>query len=231
MSQITTIQAFSDNYVYLWHNDSGHGVVIDPGQAEPVIAAVTEMGLELDAVLLTHHHHDHIGGVAPLKQRYGCRVIGPDAQRIPTQDQEVSNGEVLNLLNTPVSVLATPGHTRTSICYQVQQEQGPGWVFTGDTLFVGGCGRLFECDAKTMWVSLQKLAALPGDTIVYCGHDYTHDNRAFALSVAPDDPRLQEAAHMDQQHSTIAQEKRTNIFLLAPDVHAFADLRLRKDQF
>ena len=228
---MTIIQAFSDNYIYLWHDRNGHTVVIDPGQADPVLTSLAELDLQLDAVLLTHHHHDHIGGVAALKQRYDCRVIGPDAPRIATQDQQVGEGENLILLNTNVQVLATPGHTRTSVCYHVRPSEGAGWVFTGDTLFVGGCGRLFECSAEIMWASLQKLASLPDDTVVYCGHDYTDDNRAFALSVAPEDSRLQEAARLGRHHSCMAEERRTNIFLLAPDARAFADLRYRKDQF
>lgn len=196
-----------------------------------MVTAVTDLGLELDAVLLTHHHQDHIGGAAALKQRYHCSVYGPDAQRIATQDREVADGEQLNLLDTPVRVLATPGHTRTSVCYHVVPAQGPGWVFTGDTLFVGGCGRLFEGDAETLWTSLQRLKALPDDTVIYCGHDYTDDNRAFALSVAPEDCRLQEAARMACSHATMGQERQTNIFLLAPDARTFSELRALKNRF
>ena len=231
MSQITTIRAFGDNYVYLWHDESGHAVGVDPGQADPVIEVVTELGLQLTAILLTHHHHDHIGGVATLKQQYRCQVIGPDAHRIATQDRQIVDGDELILLDTPVHVLATPGHTRTSVCYHVLPTQGPGWVFTGDTLFVGGCGRLFEGDAETLWDSLQRLMALPDDTVVYCGHDYTDDNRAFALSVAPEDGRLQKAARMACSHTTMGQERQTNIFLRAPDARTFAELRALKDRF
>ena len=230
MTQINRIKAFYDNSIYLWH-DSERAVVVDPGQAESVLREIQRLSLDLTAILLTHHHADHIGGAAQLKQQTGCQVIGPDAQRIRVQDRQVEDGDVLEFFQSKVYVWSTPGHTRTSVSYVVEPDEGPGWVWTGDTLFVGGCGRLFECGATTMWQSLQRLSTLPDETVIYGGHDYTQENRAFAVSVYPDNKLLQQAVAHTEPISTMGQEKQTNIFLMASDVLIFSDLRGRKDRF
>lgn len=183
-------------------------------------------------------------------------MIGVDRSLIPTSDRTVSDGDRLSLDSLQVEVMATPGHTRTSVCYYVPPnvQSEAGVLYSGDTLFIGGCGRLLECDAGTMWQSLQKLAALPAETLVYCGHDYTLENYEFAVTIAPDNQHIRhrlaevqksvEYGHLTVP-STIAQERATNIFLQAadPQVKAtvgmpnaephevFAELRRRKDAF
>ena len=240
MNSVITIPVFGDNYIYLYQYDQNKAIVIDPGDSSPVLKALKEYGLNLTAILVTHHHWDHIGGVSELKKKTGCLIIGGDKQRINGIDRIVENGQFLNFGNIIINVIATPGHTRTGICYHIPYNQENGILFTGDTLFIGGCGRLLECDAKTMWNSLQKLAALPENTNVYCGHDYTLENYEFALETEPNDlliqQRLNEIRQIVQQGkftvpSTIAQEKATNLFMRAKTPEIFAELRHRKDMF
>ena len=256
MAEVIAIPAFSDNFTYLHPYGDRRAFAIDPGDASVVLQALGDHRLSLTAVLLTHHHWDHLGGVAELRSKTDCEVIGVDRSLIPTSDRTVAGGDILMFDNARVKVLATPGHTRASVCYYVppHAEGEPGIVYTGDTLFIGGCGRLLECEAATMWQSLQKLAALPPETLVYCGHDYTLENYEFAASIAPDDRRfrdrlaeVQKAVEYRQLTvpSTIAQERATNIFLRAnqrqtrnalnmPDAEpheVFAELRRRKDRF
>jgi hydroxyacylglutathione hydrolase len=191
-----------------------------------------------------------------LKSQTGCDVVGVDHSLLPTADRTVADGDTITLGGTMIHVIATPGHTKTSVCYHVipKDADPAGILYTGDTLFVGGCGRPIECDASVLWKSLCRLAALPDETLVYCGHDYTLENYEFAVSVAPEMRVLRERLDQVQKAveygdatvpSTIAQEKATNIFLLAdhPDVKAalgiadaapeevFAELRRRKNAF
>jgi hydroxyacylglutathione hydrolase len=212
--------------------------------------------LNLTAILATHHHWDHIGGITELKKRTGCKVIGSDKQRIPGMNEFVEGGQILTISDTKIQTIATPGHTRTAVCYYLPptDEQDAGILWTGDTLFIGGCGRLLECNAKTMLDSLQKIVALPNHTRIYCGHDYTLENYEFALTIEPQNQavknRLNEIKQIQQQNkhpiqSTMSQEKETNIFLCAGtskiknalnmpgagDVETFAELRRRKDIF
>jgi len=203
-------------------------------------------------ILITHHHWDHTGGVAELKQKTGCRVVGGDKRRIRGLDQLVAGGEILPVGDAEVHVIATPGHTSTSVCYYVPPSgtNVSGVLWTGDTLFVGGCGRLFEGNARSMWKSLQKLASLPDDTLVYCGHDYTLENYEFALGIEPDNQAIRQRLNDIRQSgqtvpSTILQERTTNVFLRAgtpelkaalnmpeaKDFEVFAELRQRKDIF
>ena len=186
MNSVITIPAFGDNYIYLYRYDQNKAITIDPGDSSPVLKALEKHSLHLTTILATHHHWDHIGGISELKKKTGCKIIGGDKQRINGIDCVVEDGHVLTFGNLTINVISTPGHTRTGICYYIPQNQEDGILFTGDTLFIGGCGRLLECDAKTMWNSLQKLASLPENIKVYCGHDYTGENYEFALSIEPD---------------------------------------------
>jgi hydroxyacylglutathione hydrolase len=250
---IKIILCGQDNCVYLLAGNNGQGVVIDPGTAGPVLAALEKQTLNPAGILLTHHHADHTGGMESLKTKCHCRVIGPDWQRIAGLDEVTKDNHVLTLCGLSIRVLAMPGHTRTSVCYVLESTPGqPAAVFTGDTLFIGGCGRLLEGSAPQMYQSLQKLAALPDDTAVYPGHDYTLDNYRFALTVEPDNAivqkrlsELEEKGSLSAIPSTIGLEKQTNPFLRtqscsirntlempdAPDGEIFAELRKRKDCF
>jgi hydroxyacylglutathione hydrolase len=255
MTNVITIKALDDNFIYLHPCDNHTAFVVDPGEAPGVLRVLQEHHLSLAAVLLTHHHWDHVAGAAELRAQTACEIIAPACTLLPAACRTVAQGDSLAFGALSVSVLATPGHTRTSVSYYVPPAgDAPGAVYTGDTLFVGGCGRLLECDAATMWRSLQKLAALPADTLVYCGHDYTLENYEFAVSLHPDSRRLRERLAEVQKTveygrltvpSTIAREKATNLFLQAdqPAVKAalgmtdaspeevFAELRRRKDLF
>lgn len=188
MDSVITIPALGDNFIYLYRYDRSNALLVDPSDASLVLGTLRENGLDLTTVLATHHHWDHTAGIIELKEKTGCKVIGGDKQRIPGIDSVVEDGEILTIGNTKIQVIATPGHTRTAVCYYVQpsNDNKNGILWTGDTLFIGGCGRLLECDAPSMWDSLLKLASLPDDTLIYCGHDYTVENYQFALSIEPD---------------------------------------------
>ena len=174
----TPLPALQDNYV--WALGAGKALVVDPGAAEPVFAAA-ERGLVPAAILLTHHHADHCAGVPELLERWpGVPVVGPDDPRIPFASERAGDGDRLQLGGHAIRVIGVPGHTRSHIAYLVE-----GALFCGDTLFSLGCGRMFEGEAVQMHESLQRLAALPGDTLVCCGHEYTLSNAAFALAVEP----------------------------------------------
>jgi hydroxyacylglutathione hydrolase len=221
-----------------------------------VLRALKEHGLNLKMILITHHHWDHVGGTDELKQKTGCEVIGADKRRIPGIDLVMSDGQFLPAGQHKVRVIATPGHTSTSVCYYMESSAGSenGILWTGDTMFIGGCGRLLECNAQSMADSLQKLASLPDNTLVYCGHDYTLENYEFASGIEPGNQivkeRLEQIRLMLKRGelavpSTMLQEKNTNCFLRAgaPELKAalgmqdaqavevFAELRRRKDVF
>ena len=238
MNRILIVKAFCDNFIYLYQYAPNKVIAIDPGDSEPVLKELKKNNLTLEAILLTHHHSDHIGGIDKLKNKTGCKIIGSDKKRISPIDEVVTDKQVLTFGNTNIEVITTPGHTKTSVCYYIPKndESENGILFTGDTLFVGGCGKLFECDAGTMWNSLRKLADLPEDTKIYCGHDYTLENYKFALQEEPNNPLiLKRITEIKQSQSsvpsTIAQEKETNIFLKADSAEVFAELRRRKDKF
>ena len=255
MTTVTTLKALGTNFVYLHDCGDGRAFVVDPGSAPVVLVELQRQDLTLAAILATHHHWDHVAGAADLQAKTGCELIGAGAALVPAPNRIVADGDVLAFGNITVEVLATPGHTDDSVCFHVPGGTGAsGVVYTGDTLFVGGCGRLLEGDARTMWQSLQKLAALPPETLVYCGHDYTVENYEFAVSLDPAHRRFRERLAEVQKTveydrltvpSTIAQERTTNIFLLAghpqikvalempdsPDAEVFAELRRRKDAF
>jgi hydroxyacylglutathione hydrolase len=233
------LSAFGDNYIYLVEYSPGKCFVVDPGDAKPVFDALEH--LQLIHILTTHHHADHIGGVGTLKHKTGCKVIGPDDKRIAGLDTAMGDGDTTELGDVTIRCIGTPGHTTTSVCYFVTGGSlGSGVLFTGDTLFVCGCGRMFECDGETMFESLQKLAALPDETLIYPGHDYTEENIRFALTFEPDDKLLQEKLMIVQNQnrtgqptvpSVLGKEKQVNPFLRAKDWQTFATLRRKKDVF
>ena len=223
---VSPLPAFEDNYIWTLRDDAGRAIVVDPGEAGPVLAAA-DAGLRPAAILLTHHHGDHIGGVGELLQRWpGLPVVAPADDRIPVASRRVGDGEQLEFDGWAFNVLAVPGHTVSHIAFH-----GHGLLFCGDTLFSLGCGRMFEGTPAQMLGSLDRLAALPGDTLVCCGHEYTLSNAAFARVVEPDNPalarRIEEAQAMRRTGrptlpSTLAGERDTNPFLRvdAPAVRA-----------
>jgi hydroxyacylglutathione hydrolase len=252
--QVHMFPCLSDNYGYLVH-DPATGVTasIDTPEAAAIEAALAARGWKLTHILNTHHHFDHAGGNAELKAKWGCTVVGAanDAERIPGIDVRVADGDRVQLGKLTATVLEVPGHTTGHIAYYFAAD---GVVFVGDTLFALGCGRLFEGTPAQMWESLRKLMALPDDTVVYCAHEYTQSNAAFALAVEPGNAALvARAAEVDRLRaagkptvpSTIGLEKATNPFLRpqsaelqravdrvgAAPVDVFAETRRRKDHF
>lgn len=221
MLEVTPIPAFSDNYFWLIHGigDRTRVAIVDPGDAEPVLAALTRLGLRLEAILITHHHPDHTGGVSELLRSHDVPVFGPEGERIAGVGHRLSEGDTIEIASLEIrfEVLDLPGHTAGHIAYV-----GHGAVFCGDTLFVAGCGRLFEGTAAQMTRSLGKLAALPADTQVFCAHEYTLANLRFARAVEPDNADLAafareaegaRAAGRPTVPSTIGTERAINPFL------------------
>lgn len=218
--QVTAVPAFADNYLWLIH-DQQHAAVVDPGDAAPIEAALASLNLKLDAILLTHHHGDHAGGVPALLERWKVPVYGPAREKIAGLSDPLTEGDTVELpsLGLTLSVLDVPGHTAGHIAYVAA---GQHWLFCGDTLFAGGCGRVFEGTPAQMAASLAKLAALPEDTKVYCAHEYTVSNMRFAVAAEPGNPEVAARLAHEQQRrergeatvpSTIGVEKRTNPFL------------------
>lgn len=221
MIRIDALPAFNDNYIWLLQDESSKCcVVVDPGDAAPVRAWLdAHPDWRLNDILITHHHFDHVGGVAELKAVTGARVQGPAAEKIPARDQALSNDDIIEVLGLRFQVMAVPGHTLGHIAYY-QAEQH--LLFCGDTLFAGGCGRLFEGTPEQMHQSLTRLAALPEQTLVYCTHEYTLSNLRFAQAVEPNNlqiaERLTEVARWREAGrislpSNIALELSTNPFL------------------
>lgn len=251
--KITLIPCLSDNYAYLIES-GGEVAVVDPSEPAPVIAALQAKGIKrLDHILNTHHHFDHTGGNVPLKEKYGAKITGPksDMHRIEGIDRGVGEGDTVTVGDTVWRVLDIPAHTSGHIALHCAEHAA---VFTGDTMFAMGCGRLFEGTPAQMWASLSKLAALPPETKVYCGHEYTASNGRFALSVDTANPalnaRMAGVVRLRNEGkptipSTIAEERATNPFLRATvaalaaavgkpasdPVAVFAELRARKDNF
>ena len=256
---VLTIPAFNDNYLWLIH-DGVNAAAVDPGDAQPIRDALAAHKLTLTAILLTHHHADHIGGVAALLADAAVPVFGPRNDGIAAVTHPLEEGERIRVpgLELEFEVLEVPGHTRGHIAY-VRRDAKEPWLFCGDTLFAGGCGRLFEGTPAQMTASLGKLAALPDETLVYCAHEYTISNLRFAQAVEPDNQavalRMRDASErrgtrLPTVPSTIGLERGTNPFLRytepgivrslveagrlpagAPPVQAFAALREWKNVF
>lgn len=235
MIDVTPIRAFSDNYIWLIRGprDPSRAVVVDPGDAGPVNEALERMGLELHSILVTHHHPDHVGGLRQLVGQHDVRVYGPGRERLPVETEALEDGATVEIgpLGLQFSVMAVPGHTVGHIAYH-----GHGVLFCGDTLFSAGCGRLFEGTPAQMLASLDRLAALPGETRVCCAHEYTRANAAFARSVEPGNPDLaRRSAEIDRLRaegkptvpSSLDQERACNPFLRvdAPEIAAWAAAR------
>jgi hydroxyacylglutathione hydrolase len=237
--QVWLIPVLQDNYVFVLQRGS-RAAVVDPAVAAPVQRALEERGLELEAILHTHHHSDHIGGTPGLLRRWPRAAViaaAADRARIPLQTRGVAGGERLEVLGEPADVIAVPGHTRAHIAYWLPRS---GHLFCGDTLFAGGCGRLFEGTPEQMHASLQRLAALPEATRVWCAHEYTEANLRWAAAERPDDPAIgaRLAAVAEQRRrglatipSTIARERATNLFLRTHNGAELALLRRRKDDW
>lgn len=254
MLEIKTLPVLSDNYIYLIHDPvSLETAVVDPALAQPVLDVLQAKSWQLTYILNTHHHADHVGGNVHLKQLTNCKVIAAQADwdRIPGIDQGVKEGDVITLGQHKANVIATPGHTRAHIVYHFAEDK---LLFCGDTLFVMGCGRLFEGTAEQLWHSLQKLKVLPAETKVYCTHEYTQSNGRFALTVEPENQQLQQkmievnrlrSSNLPTVPTTIAEEQTTNPFFREDSialqknigmdnktpVEIFAQTRRLKDSF
>ncbi|MEO1108782.1 MAG: hydroxyacylglutathione hydrolase [Pseudomonadota bacterium] len=252
--EIVTIPCLSDNYAFLAHDAaSGQTALVDAPEPGPILAELDRRGWTLSHVLLTHHHWDHVDGLPGILEKHSAKVIGAaaDAHRLPPLDQQVSEGDIFELGGEPVEVLDVSGHTVGHIAFYLPES---ATVFTADSLMALGCGRLFEGTPAQMWSSLTKLAALPDETIVCSGHEYTQSNAKFALTVDPDNAELQQRvmdialardAGQPTVPSTLALEKATNPFLRAADsaiqaqlgmvgadpAVVFAEIRARKDRF
>ena len=238
MLEVVRIPVLSDNYIWLVHDAaSGETVAVDPAVADPVLEAAAARGWRIDQIWNTHWHGDHTGGNAAIKAATGCIITGPaaEAERIGTLDRTVGEGDSVRIGDHVAQVMAVPAHTAGHIAYHLSYER---IAFVGDTLFAMGCGRLFEGTAAQMFASLQRLAALPEDTRIYCAHEYTLSNGRFALTVEPDNAALAarvaavEAARARGEATvptSIGEERATNIFMRARDAEELAERRAAKD--
>jgi hydroxyacylglutathione hydrolase len=252
--QIHTLKNFTDNYCYIIQRKES-AVVVDPGETQPVIHHLRSRQLELKAILITHAHFDHCGGAQQLKNMYRCRVVGSDKSGLAHIDHYVADGDTMELCGIDIVAMKTPGHTSDHVCYYIPSRlDEPGVLFTGDTLFAGGCGRIGDCTPGRLYDSLHRLAGMPGDTLVYCGHEYSVQNYMFAASVEPDNDlvrnrliSVREAVEAGKPTvpTTIEEERSLNVFLRtgqdelkkaiglshASAVEVFAELRRQKDIF
>ena len=249
---LNSIPAFQDNYIWLLNDETGRCLIVDPGEAAPVLAAITENGWQPEAILLTHHHNDHVGGVSDLHRHYPNLIVyGPEETRHKGTTKIVADGDRIRVLDQEFHVFATPGHTLGHVCFY-----SAPWLFCGDTLFSGGCGRLFEGTPAQMYRSLQRINTLPEETLICCAHEYTLSNMKFALSVLPHDLFISEyyrevkelrAKNQMTLPTTLKNERQINLFLRTDDIdlinkinketkllqseERFAWLRSKKDNF
>lgn len=237
MITVHIVPVLKDNYSYVLQAENGDIAVVDPGEAAPVIALLEEHKLKPSIIFNTHHHGDHIAGNAEIKQTYGTKTIASAKENRITSDIGVEEGSDLSFGGEKVRVLETPGHTRGHICFYFEKSE---ILFTGDTLFSLGCGRLFEGTPEIMWNSLEKIIALPDEAHIYCGHEYTLENGKFCMRVEPDNADLQrrmlEAAQLRDNNKptlpvSLALEKKTNVFLRAGSASRFGELRKMRDDF
>lgn len=220
MVSVVPLNAFTDNYIWVIMNTtSDKAWCVDPGEASPVIEFVHAHQLNLEGILITHHHFDHINGLATLAQHFsGLQVYAPEDARIPYVTSSITNEPFLNISDYKFEILQTPGHTTTHLCYY---EVNHHWLFCGDTLFSGGCGRVFEGTYEELYHSLERLKSLPDETKVFCGHEYTRKNLHYAKTVEPQNQAIQAYLQKLEQPpllscslpSTIGLEKKINPFL------------------
>ena len=239
MLEVVPVPVLTDNYVWLIHNsESGETAAVDPSVAEPVLAAVAAKGWQLSQVLNTHWHPDHTGGNAAIQSATGSPIIAPaEAERVSKVDGVMAEGDRVRVCGAEALVWEIPAHTAGHIAYYFEDE---GMIFVGDTMFAMGCGRLFEGTAEQMYANLQRIAALPGDVRIYCGHEYTLANARFAADVEPNNAAI--AARLKNVEAlrasgdvtlptTVAEERETNPFVRATNWEEFARLRSAKDSF
>ena len=256
MLTLIPVPAFTDNYLWLLH-DGQRALVVDPGDATPVLRTLAELDLKLDTILVTHHHQDHTGGVDELRNTTGAKVYGPATEKIPKPYTSLRQGDIATALGLNFQIIDVPGHTAGPIAFYLPDVNAKPLLFCGDTLFSGGCGRLFEGTPAQMLESLDKLAALPGNTVVCCTHEYTLSNLRFAVAVDPANAVLanyqthcieQRANHQPTLPTSIALELLINPFLRTrqsalissaqhfdaaahDDISVFAAIRQWKNQF
>lgn len=249
---LISISAFEDNYIWVLVDDERRCVIVDPGESAPVLRAIKENGWQPEAILLTHHHNDHTGGVPELRTHFPHVVVyGPSEAQDKGVTQVVEEGEKILIREWEFSVFATPGHTLGHLCFYSKP-----YLFCGDTLFSGGCGRLFEGTPAQMYQSLQKINALPDDTVICCAHEYTLGNMKFAVSLLPEDRAIQDYYHKVKELRAknqntlpviLKNERQINLFLRTDDIdligkinqetnlqqpeQRFAWLRSKKDNF
>ena len=254
MIHIELISALSDNYIYLLHNDKENVTsVIDPGEADPVIKVLKDKNWNLDQIINTHHHNDHTDGNAELKKQWGSQLIAPsyEKDRISNVDIFVSHDDIVSIAGIDAKVIHTPGHTLGHVCFYMPEQK---CLFSGDTMFYLGCGRVFEGTMEQMWDSLLKLKSLPDDTLVYCGHEYTLSNAKFSTYIDPNNQLLkQTCAEINNKREKelptipflLGKEKKINPFLRADEssfntsiglninnpTESFRKMRLQKDNF
>ncbi|MBM7356181.1 hydroxyacylglutathione hydrolase [Lelliottia amnigena] len=249
---LISIPAFQDNYIWVLADDKDRCIIVDPGEAAPVMKAIEENGWQPEAILLTHHHNDHVGGVPALREKFPhLEVYGPQETQNKGTTRIVEEGQNVLILEWEFSVFATLGHTSGHICFYSFP-----YLFCGDTMFSGGCGRLFEGTPEQMYQSFQKINALPAETIICCAHEYTLANMKFALSILPEDPAIQDYYHKVKELRAkklntlpviLKNERQINLFLRTNDIdlinkinqetklqqpeQRFAWLRSKKDNF
>lgn len=240
MVRVVAVPALSDNYIWLIHDEAaGHTAVVDPGDGAAALSGAEKAGWRIDQVLITHWHPDHTAGIGAVVAATGAPVWGPESERdrFAGLDHGLSDGDTVQVGSVEAQVWAVPGHTLGHIAFILP---GPGLAFVGDTLFAGGCGRLFEGTPEQMHGSLQRLGTLPDETILYPAHEYSLSNYRFLAAEAPDDPavlrRLAEVERLRADDrptlpTTMAEEKASNLFLRARSSAEFARLRAAKDSF